>query len=202
MFVHGRLAIIGLAIVVSLSIPSQNRADGFAPTGEFVSLLHEPSTRDVIAGALGLSQEQRKNIDALVGQFRQELEQLQVANQLNPDKQRALISDYNRKIAAVLQPTQLEKLNQISLKEKGLSALLDPAVAEKLRLTEKQQELLKKIEEEAERKHRYLLDHLPRITPAGLKDLEDKQKNDKTTAMTAVLDAGQRQKWQQLSSGR
>ena len=100
-----------------------------------------------------------------------------------------------------MQPGQLERLNRISLKEKGLSALLDPVIGEKLRLTKRQKELLKQIEEEAERKHRYLLDHLPRVTAEGLKDLENKQKNEKATAMNAVLDERQRQEWQRLSSG-
>jgi hypothetical protein len=201
MFVHGRLAIIGLAIILCLSIRSQGRADGYAPPGELVSLLHEPSQRDNIAGVLNLSEEQRKKIEALIAQFRQEIEQLQAATQLSPDKQRALINDSNRKIAALLQPAQLEKLNRISLKEKGASALLDPTVAEKLRLTEKQKERLKQIEEDAERKRRYLLDHLPRVTAAALDDLEVQQKKDKANAMTAVLDERQRQEWQHLSSG-
>jgi hypothetical protein len=192
---------MNVAIVLSATL-SPCWADGYAKPGEFVSLFHEPSKRDELSQALKISPDQWEKIDALVAQFRREAQRLQAAGKLGFDTQRALIDNYNARIASLLQSNQLDALKRISLKEQGISALLEPAIAEKLRLTAKQTALLKEIESEAERKHRYKLDHLPRMTAAGLAEVHSQDETNKAKAMLAVLDSQQREEWQELNSQR
>src|ERR1700738_2699831 len=129
------LAILLIVVIVLSAMRYPCLADGYAKPGEFVSLFHEPSKRDELSQALKISADQRQRIDALVAQFRQEAQQLQVAGKLDPDTQRALIDNYNARIASSVQSIQLDALKRISLREQGISALLEPTIAEKLQLT-------------------------------------------------------------------
>jgi len=75
---------------------------------------------------------------------------------MRSELEQELRSDYVAKIAQVLQPGQLVRLNQITWQLAGLGALKDTAVVQALNLTNEQRDKLATIEQEYEAKGRAL----------------------------------------------
>ncbi|MBM3999539.1 MAG: hypothetical protein FJ297_08385 [Planctomycetes bacterium] len=60
------------------------------------------------------------------------------------------------KLAEILLPHQMERLEQLSLQQRGVAALMDPAIQTKLNITEEQKGKLQKAQEETSAKMREL----------------------------------------------
>lgn len=105
----------------------------------------------VIQSRLNLTDAQRKEVNEHIGDIRRKLPLMfQGVRDLPPEEQRAKIAELRvkgdkfqaeefRLAEAALTPAQKIRLHQIALQFRGAQALLDPAVAAQLKLTEKQQ---------------------------------------------------------------
>ena len=117
--------------------------------GQFTRL-HQPA----VIEDLGLSADQRGDLEKLFGNLQKGLaEKLKDFRAMTPEQRRAAFLDQARAtdtgVRQILTEDQMRRLGQIALQMQGPSAFRDAKVAVQLKLTAKQREQIRAIEEEA-----------------------------------------------------
>lgn len=98
----------------------------------------------------------------------------------------------------LLQPARLERLQQISLQRRGASALSDPEIAAKLKITEAQQEQLTKVQEKNREAMRKMFEG---GRGGGGSDMQKKMEDlrfSRTRQSMEVLTAAQREEFEKM----
>ena len=107
-----------------------------------------------VQAELAFSRDQRAQIDTLTQQFAQvRHDSLRDFNRLTPAERRsrfaALARTNDQSMRTILTPSQVTRLEQITLQIQGLTAFSRPEIVSRLRLTDSQRERMRQIEAEA-----------------------------------------------------
>ena len=172
------------------------------------ALLNMPEVRK----ELNTSDEQNKEIDdvlAKVNEARGGFNFQELQNLSEEDRQKRMaemrtkMEEVNKaaeeKVGKILKPEQLARLNQLSLRRQGITAVTRPEVAKQLGLSQEQLDKIKKIDEESR----------PQGGFGGGQNLSDEERQKRFTEMRerqekaqadmlAVLTADQKTKWTEM----
>jgi delta 1-pyrroline-5-carboxylate dehydrogenase len=94
-------------------------------------------------------------------------------------KMQEMQDKFQKKLADILLPKQLERLKEIQLQAEGPMALANPDIAKALNLTSEQQDKVKAIRDEAQAKVRELF--------TGMQDLSQEERRAKMTEMQTKM---------------
>lgn len=158
MFRTSLLAGLALALIVSMtsSAEAQLRGLRFPPSLQNIFMLRGGKVQE----ELGINDEQKALLTDLSLQLQQEaLEIFTSLQDLNPDEQKEAMpeimemisekgAETQAKVSEILDKSQIERLNELSLQARGAGALEDKEVVAALKLTDEQKKKLADIREE------------------------------------------------------
>lgn len=156
-----------------------------------MSLLAQQTVQDDI----GLTADQKRQLKELQERLARQRETLPA---VGPDKERErlfhdAVQDNQQTLAAILSPSQAERLRQIEYQQRGVRAFSDPEVARQLQFTDPQ---LEKIWEVREALWQYF--HANSGEGADDKPAPETFMNRMLEQITSLLSAEQRAQWQQM----
>ncbi len=161
---------------------------GFGQQSDPLSLLNNRSVQQ----ALEIEDSQTADIQKL----RQEMDDAVTA------ARQEIAAKYAEKLGGILLPQQLDRLNQISVQQKGIAALDDPQIAAKLGITESQKRQFAAKRQEQEQKMTALREELRNAPQGGDRTAmfqkfgELRQENQ--DAMLSVLTASQKKQFEAM----
>ncbi len=138
-------------------------------------------------------QEVRKELEIEADQEKQiEAVQKELTTELDKSR-KEITAKYQAKVDKVLQPQQVERLQQISLQARGLAALTDPEVSKKLGLSESQVKDITAKREEGNKK-------IQELGPFSRETFEKTQeiRQETNKAVLGVLSEEQQKKYETL----
>ena len=107
-----------------------------------------------------------------------------------------LLPKYQDRLKAILQPEQMERLEQITLQASGISALKNEMVIKALEITKEQQEKLSAIEASYNQKRREL--YRADISREERRSKTDELNKVRNEEMMQVLSEGQKQRFEKI----
>lgn len=143
-----------------------------------------------VAEELELMDDQREELEAISREMREEA-------QAEMQKiQTKLAEKYKSKIEGVLLPHQIDRAQQITLQLRGLDALRDPAIAERLGITERQIQDMEAKQADAQTKMRELFQNRDQVEDmrAEFQRLREESQN----AVMGVLSSSQKSKLEEM----
>ena len=189
---------IGATLLIGAGASFGSEGDGYAGPGELVTIFHDSERADSLIMELGITRNQWEHAAQLAESFRQELQGRHSHNDVDPEGDERIRSKYNEAIMALFDPTQIQKLKRISLREKGVAALTESDVAERLQLSPAQRDKIHEACRRADAELQDALNKLPRLTEEGLQRLRKQFQERKTSAVLALLTPEQRHRWEEL----
>ena len=185
-------AILAAAALVLAAIPLQAQ-----PAGSKVLLLGSENIRN----ELGLSQTQRHSLDAMRVAFRNEARELVSAGDAGSASRLLRVTEfYDNRALALLTPAQSQQLAKIEHRVLGAWVVTNPAIQQKLGLSEKQIAKITAIQDRMAAKNadiNRMLDE-GKITPAGRLDKLRDARLDLTRSLERILSRQQRNKLRSL----
>ncbi len=203
-----------LVLIVSLASAQQRRGQGRRGFGgRGFGAMRASSAMllgiEEVQKELGLSDEQKKQVDELLSDVREQMRSsfggFQEMQDLSQEEREERFAEMRKKAAAtnkqadekvgsILDTKQAERLGQLRIQREGLRALSRPEIAERLGLTEEQQTQMRKIREDARpqaRGGRDMSEEDRRAMFARMRQQREKMEAD----ILAVLTDEQKQKW-------
>ena len=161
-----------------------------------------PHDDEDVQDDLKATPEQRKQIRALTGKLWQQWGQAWAKlSKLSPDKRQTQLADLARDqvkaVLAALTPEQGKRLQQIGLQvqQRGPEGFRDPELIAALQLTPKQQQEIRKLQQEAYQP----LFSQPLDSPKAMRERMEKLQLKLQQRIMEVLTAEQRGRWQTLT---
>lgn len=140
---HAVFRLLGFTLMlIAVSAGEGRSADPYSQIDPYWLLLHEPAVLDELNLSDSQFDEYRELLDALDLQF------FPVRNKSREEAVAGLakiVEEVRRRLPAVLQPSQLRRLNEILMWRLGTEALIQDDVADKLRFDESQRKRIKDI---------------------------------------------------------
>jgi len=151
---------------------------------------------------LGVSVQQKETVDEWVAAYREQSRALRGARRglrdLSSDerekksaefraKRKALVEEAERKLASLLTPAQMNRLDEIALQQRGAEALVDPEVSRAVKLTEEQSASIKMILEMRGKEQRKLWEKGRGGAREGIREKMRQLRRDAEAQALAVL---------------
>ena len=168
-------------------------ADPFWGADPLWNLLHEPA----VSRAMGLSPAQRRRVRGVLDEV--DAKFFPLRNQppaTSGPVAAALLTDTQDRLAAILSPTQMRRLAEIGIRQRGPAALLQPPVAERMNYTPQQRERLETVITETQGAVRELEKRVADGAPREPAEEEYRDlKRDELRRVTGILSPAQRTTW-------
>lgn len=160
-----------------------------------------------------MTKEQKEKIDEFVAAHREQSRELGGARRgfrdLSDDerekkfaeyreKRKALAQEADKKLASLLNPAQMKRLNQIALQQRGPAALVDPQVASAVKLTDEQIASIKTVFETHQKERRKLFEKRRGGSREGIREKMGQMRKDAGTKALAVLTDAQKKELEVL----
>jgi hypothetical protein len=143
-----------------------------------------------VAEELELMDDQREELDAISREMREEAQAEMTKIQAK------LAEKYKSKIERVLLPHQIDRAQQITLQMRGLDALRDPAIAERLGITESQIKDMEAKQADAQTKMRELFQN--RDSVDDMRAEFSRLREEGQQAVMGVLSSSQKSKLEEM----
>jgi hypothetical protein len=130
--------------------PLEIEGDGYAAAGEPVTLVRVPAVRDY----LHLTPDEARDLDASVVRFRGAVQQVHARKAVTPPRDPDVLAvrrETEREIAARIGAERWQQLLRLSWRIRDADALLDPEVADALRIGAEQRARLEALHAEGEK---------------------------------------------------
>jgi Spy/CpxP family protein refolding chaperone len=196
----GKLA-LALGVAAILAAPARAQQRGFGMGGGMgVNLLGNQGVQK----ELKLSDDQVQKVTKIVENTRTKMREKfeDIPQDERREKMPAIMKELNdsarKELKDVLKADQLARLDQISLQQRGYTALMDSEVADKLKLTGDQKTKIKEMNDEAGSQIREIFQNAGDDRQAAMQKIQTLRKETNEKVMN-VLSADQKSTWKEMT---